>query len=113
MVRRETRKTSSEPLLWVEVCFGCGALVDRNSPVQVEIWWQEGNTGRDEVGQSRRGIRRHLCRACCDSLKDNGTLVLTAGRQTVKLFVVEAGGKWMTKTDHIPRVQGMRLGGMT
>ena len=110
MVRKETRKRTSEPLLWVEVCFGCGALVDRNSRVQVEIWWAEGNPGGDEVGQSRRGTRRHLCIACSVSLHDNLTLVLTAGRQTVKLFVVEAGGRWMTKTDHIPRCQGMRLG---
>lgn len=88
MTMRRTRGAGADARCAVEVCFGCGALVDHHSRDVVEIRWGAENPGRDQVVGVRRSTRATACMSCIGYLENVGGLVSRVGN--CELHVVKA-----------------------
>lgn len=71
---------------YVEVCFGCCALLDRGRWNVAAVYWGDGDPGRDEVQQQWRQTHVRLCNRCRAQISLTGILQFQIGDLSVELL---------------------------
>jgi len=105
---RRVRREVEEAGVYVEVCFGCGALVPRDCPGALEIRWGVENPGRDETTARVRTTRARTCVRCRGDLRRLGGIVTRFKDIEVRLTLLEPAEKWATRGDKVLVVEGVR-----
>jgi hypothetical protein len=105
---RRVRRRTGESGIYVEVCFGCGCLVPRDSPGYLEILWGAEDPGRDETTGASRITRGRVCVRCRETLRRTGGLIGRQGALEVVLTLQEPAEKWATRGDKVAVVEGVR-----
>jgi len=105
---RRVRREVQEAGVYVEVCFGCGALVPRDCPGYLEIKWGVEDPGRDETTARVRTTRTRTCVRCRENLRRAGGLITRSAALEVQLSLIEPAEKWATRGDKVLVVEGVR-----
>lgn len=93
---------------YVEVCFGCCALLDRGVWNVVAIFWGDGDPGRDEVQQQWRQTHVRLCNKCRLPVIEEGRFQFQIGNLIVELLDDTVPDLAKTRGDRVLAVRGIR-----
>ena len=87
--------------MYVECCFACGALIDKLTPLMVNLIFGTDHRPRDEVPVGDVVCWSRWCRTCFFLLSDSGFLSVVRGDLVLKLSKVVLEGKHDVRSDRI------------
>lgn len=92
----------------VEVCWRCGALVDKLTPLMVRVIFGTQHLERDEVPVGDVACWSRWCRGCFDTLAASGFSLVVRGDLEFKLSKVVLEGKMDVRRDRIINAWAVR-----
>lgn len=108
MALKRVRREVEEAGVYVQVCFGCGALVPRDCPSVLEIRWGVEDPGGDEISARVRTTQTRACYRCREALRGHLGLITRIGKLEVQLTLLQPAEKWATRADKVIVVEGVR-----